>query len=106
MELRAGEVRRYPAGMAEPLKTPLWTRAVADEDFRQRLIDDPLRALADAPDIAVSAEQVHQLDEMTVDQREELLTEIVREVYTKGAIARFGEIGPDGRFGGGGLGGG
>lgn len=90
--------------MAEPLKTPLWTRAVADEGFRQRLIDDPLRALAEEPDVAVSAEQVRQLEEMDVEEREEVLTEIVREVYVKGAIARFGRIGPDGRFGGGGLG--
>lgn len=90
--------------MVEPLKTPLWTRAVADEAFRQRLIDDPLRALAEEPNIAVSAEQVRQLEEMDVATREELLTEIVREVYVKGAIARFGQIGPDGRFGGGGLG--
>jgi hypothetical protein len=90
--------------MVEPLKTPLWTRAVADEAFRQRLIDDPLRALAEEPNIAVSAEQVRQLEEMDVATREELLTEIVREVYVKGAIARFGRIGPDGRFGGGGLG--
>ncbi len=86
--------------MVEPLKTPLWTRAVADEAFRERLIADPLRALASTDDIAVSAEQVHQLDEMTIAEREELLTEIVREVYVKGAIARFGQIGPDGRFGG------
>ena len=90
--------------MVEPLKTPLWTRAVADESFRQRLIDDPLRALAEEPNIAVSAEQVRQLEEMSVEEREELLTEIVREVYVKGAIARFGRIGPDGRFGGGRLG--
>lgn len=86
--------------MAEPLKTPLWTRAVADEEFRRRLIDDPLRALAEEPDIAVSTEQVRQLEEMELEEREELLTEIIREVYVKGAIARFGEIGPDGRFGG------
>lgn len=86
--------------MAERLTTPIWTRTVADEVFRRNLIEDPLRALAEAGNIEISPEQVRQLEEMNVAEREELVTEIVREVYRKGAIARFGEIGPDGRFGG------
>lgn len=86
--------------MAARQKTPIWTRTVADEVFRQNLIEDPLRALAGAEDIEVSPEQVRQLEQMTAPEREELVTEIVRTVYVKGAIARFGEIGPDGRFGG------
>ena len=40
---------------------PLWTRAVADPVFRDALIDDPLRALADAGDVTASPEQVAQL---------------------------------------------
>lgn len=83
----------------EPSATPLWTRAVADPTFRQALIDDPLRAVAAAGNIDVSAEQMRRLEEMDEEDREELVTAVVQQVHLRGATARFGHIGPDGRFG-------
>jgi hypothetical protein len=80
--------------------TPLWVRAVADPSFRDALIDDPLRALAAAPDVQASPDQVRQLEDMDRDERAELVTEVVREVFLRGAEARFGQIGEDGRLGG------
>ena len=80
--------------------TRFWVRVVADQGFRDAVIADPLRALADAPDVQVSAEQVHQLEEMDPDERSDFIAEIVREVHYRGATARFGDIGPDGRLGG------
>ncbi|MGD9696279.1 MAG: hypothetical protein AB7V42_11540 [Thermoleophilia bacterium] len=81
--------------------TPLWTRAVADPAFREALIEDPLRAVAAAPDVAVSSEQVRRLEEMDPDERGEFVRGVVREVHVRGAQARFGAPGPDGRLGGG-----
>jgi hypothetical protein len=87
--------------MPEPeITTPIWTRVVADPVFRDALILDPLRALADAGDVAVSPEQVRMLEEMDLDERAELIAGIVREVHRRGAEARFGSIGEDGRLGG------
>lgn len=79
---------------------PLWTRAVADPGFRDALIDDPLRALADAGDVNASPEQVAQLEEMEPEDRRVMVLGVVREVHMKGGQARFGAIGPDGRLGG------
>jgi len=79
---------------------PLWTRAVADERFRADLIDDPLRAVAAAGNIDVSAEQMRLLEEMDVETRTDLVTEVVRKVHWAGGAARFGGVGPDGRIGG------
>lgn len=79
---------------------PLWTRAVADPAFRDALIADPLRALADAGDVVASAGQVHQLEEMTADERAGFVAGVVREVHWKGAAARFGPLRRDGRIGG------
>ena len=80
-------------------ETPFWTRVVADAAFRDAVIEDPLRALAETSGIAVSSEQVRQLEEMDRDERARAIEEIVREVHVRGASARFGDIGPDGRFG-------
>ncbi len=77
----------------------IWTRMVADERFRVALIDDPLRALADVPDVSVSSEQVRRLEEMTRAEREELITGLFREAHLRGGQARFGTIGMDGRLG-------
>ncbi len=85
---------------ADPNTPTLWTRVVADESFRIALIDDPLRALADASDVSVSADQVRQLEELSREEREELVTELFRQAHVRGATARFGAIGPDGRLGG------
>ena len=86
--------------MAEEITTRFWVRVVADQDFREALIADPLRALASTPSIDVSGEQVRQLEEMDVEERTDLITEVVREVHFRGATARFGDIGRDGRLGG------
>ena len=79
---------------------PLWTRAVADPVFRDALIDDPLRALADAGDVTASAEQVAQLEDLDLEERRGLVMGVCREIHMKGGQARFGAIGPDGRLGG------
>jgi hypothetical protein len=84
--------------MDEP-RIPLWTRAVADPAFRETLIADPLRALAEAGDVAASPEQVRRLEEMDPDERGELVRGVVREVHWRGGQARFGSVGPDGRLG-------
>lgn len=87
--------------MGEPSRAiPLWTRAVADHRFREALIADPLRALADAPDVAASPAQVEQLEGMDRDARAELVTGVVREVHWRGGQARFGPLRRDGRLGG------
>lgn len=86
--------------MSELDPTHLWTRVVADLAFRDALIEDPLRALAEAGDVRASAEQVRQLEEMDRDDRAEMVTEVVREVHSRGFQARFGRLGDDGRLGG------
>jgi hypothetical protein len=86
--------------MSEPDPTHIWTRAVADLAFRDALIEDPLRALAEAGDVHASPEQVRQLEEMDRDERAEMVTEIVRQVHSRGFQARFGRLRDDGRLGG------
>ncbi len=85
----------------ERVVTPFWVRVVADERFRDALIEDPLRALAATPDVTVDTDQLRELDEMERDRRAEVIAEVVREVHLRGAVARFGQIGDDGRLGGG-----
>ena len=46
------------------------------------------------------AEQMRRLEEMNREGRAELVGEVVRKVHLRGAEARFGRIGPDGRIGG------
>ena len=79
---------------------PLWVRAVADPAFREALIGDPLRALADAGDVIASAQQVRQLEELDAADRAELVMGVVREIHMRGGQARFGRIRGDGRIGG------
>jgi hypothetical protein len=79
---------------------PLWVRAVADPAFREAVIGDPLRALADAGDVIASAEQVRQLEELDAADRAELVMGVVREIHMRGGQARFGRIRGDGRIGG------
>ena len=78
----------------------LWVRVIADEAFRGDLIEDPLRALAAHPDVAVSADQVRQLEELSREEREALVTDVFRRAHWQGGQARFGSVGPDGRLGG------
>lgn len=80
--------------------TPIWVRAVADPVFRDALIADPLRALADTPGIDASPAQVRQLEEMDPEERVAFVRGVVREVHMRGGQARFGQIGEDGRLGG------
>jgi len=80
--------------------TSIWVRAVADPAFRDALIADPLRALADAGDVGASPEQIHQLEDMDPEDRGELVRGVVREVHVRGGQARFGHIRRDGRLGG------
>jgi hypothetical protein len=80
--------------------TSIWVRTVADPRFREALIEDPLRALAEAGDVTASPEQVRQLEELELDERRELVQGLVREVHMRGGQARFGSIGRDGRLGG------
>lgn len=61
--------------------TPIWVRAVADPLFRENLIADPLATMAAHPEVEASPEQVRQLDEMSADERREVISELVREVY-------------------------
>lgn len=83
-------------------RTRFWTRVVADATFAEAVIDDPLRALSDVPDIEVSAEQVRQLEEMSRDERTEFVRGIVREAFFKGASSRYGELAESGLLGAGG----
>ena len=85
----------------EDSRPTIWVRAIADERFRAALVDDPLRALAAFPDVAVSSDQVRQLDEMSRDDREALVSQVLREAHWRGGQARFGDFGIDGRIGGG-----
>jgi hypothetical protein len=86
--------------MREPDPTHIWTRAVADTAFRDALIEDPLRALAEAGDVRASAEQVRRLEEMDREERAELVAEVMRQVHARGFQARFGRLHDDGRLGG------
>lgn len=69
--------------MDENEPTPLWVRAIADPHFREELIADPLRAMADHPEVTASGEQIRQLDQRDRDARRELVEELVREVYRR-----------------------
>ena len=69
--------------MGIPEKTGFWTRMVADQAFREAVIEDPLRALARVDDVDVSPQQVRQLEEMSHGDRRELVTEVVRDAFFK-----------------------
>lgn len=87
--------------MSDGMDRPgLWVRVIADEVFRTALIQDPLRALATFPDVAVSADQIRQLEDLGRADREALVTEVFRQAHWRGGQARFGQIGMDGRLGG------
>jgi hypothetical protein len=86
--------------MADDTSVPIWTRTVADPDFREALIADPLRALAAAGDVDASPEQVRQLEDMGPAERAEFVRGVVRDIHMRGGQARFGSVGEDGRLGG------
>lgn len=86
--------------MADDTLVPIWTRTVADPHFREALIEDPLRALADAGDVGASLDQVRQLEDMDREKRAEFVRGVVRDIHMKGGQARFGDVDDDGRLGG------
>jgi F0F1-type ATP synthase delta subunit len=87
--------------MSEHAPTPsLWARAIADHAFREALIDDPLRALATFDHVSATPEQIRQLEDLSSQDRREVITAILRRAHIEGGAARFGQIGPDGRIGG------
>lgn len=86
--------------MADDTLVPIWTRTVADPHFREALIDDPLRALADAGDVGASLDQVRRLEDMDREKRAEFVRGVVRDIHMKGGQARFGDVNADGRLGG------
>ena len=70
----------------------VWARAVADPAFREALVADPLRALAQARGtVAISPEQIRQLETMTAAERADLVREIVREVAVRRARQQWGD---------------
>jgi hypothetical protein len=94
-------VARDPSLVSDdPDRPTIWVRVIADEAFRNAVIDDPLRALAEFPDVVVSADQVRQLEELSRDEREALITDVFRKAHWQGGQARFGQLGLDGRIGG------
>lgn len=86
--------------MADRTLVPIWTRTVADPHFREALIADPLRALADAGDVGASLEQVQQLEGMSPEERADFVRGVVQDIHMRGGQTRFGSIGEDGRLGG------
>jgi len=76
---------------SEPPLPSIWGRAAGDPEFREALIDDPLRALASVGDTGVTAEQVRQLDEMDVEERREIVTEVIRRVTLGHVRDRWGD---------------
>lgn len=76
----------------EPTRRPsLWARAIADGAFRDALIADPLRALAETPEVEASAEQVRRLEGMSPAEREDLVREILREAMARRARQQWGD---------------
>lgn len=73
---------------------------MADPAFRDALIDDPLAALAEAGDVEASPAQLRQLEEMDLEEREEFVKGVVRDVHRRGGEARFGKLNWGGRLGG------
>lgn len=69
----------------------IWARAMADPAFRRELVEDPLRAVASAHDLDVSAEQVRRLEDMTRDQRAELVQELIRRVTRHHLRGQWGD---------------
>ena len=69
----------------------IWARAIADEAFRDALIADPLRALAGTPGVKAPPEEIRKLEEMTEDERRELLREILEEAMRRRVHQMWGD---------------
>ena len=69
----------------------IWARAAGDPAFRQALIEDPLRALAEFGTTDVSTEQVERLEQMSTEERAELVQEVLRAVASHRARQTWGD---------------
>jgi hypothetical protein len=69
----------------------IWSRAIADEAFREALIADPLRALAAAPGVSAAPEEIRRLEEMTEDERRELVREVLAEAMRRRVHQMWGD---------------
>lgn len=69
----------------------IWGRAAGDPAFRQALIDDPLRALAEAGETGVSSEQIRRLEAMDAAEREGLITEVLRRIAAGHVRQQWGD---------------
>jgi len=76
----------------DQLKTGFWIRVVADSRFRDAVIADPLRAVAEVDDVDATAGQVRQLEGMDAGERREFVAHVVRAAYMKGTVARWGPL--------------
>ncbi len=81
--------------MSQDAPPTIWVRLVADDRFREAFIEDPLRALANAGPVTVSAEQVRQLDDLSPDERRDFVVGLVRDAHFHGGAARFGLWDPE-----------
>ncbi len=78
--------------MASDGRIGFWTRVVADAVFRDAVIEDPLRAVAEVDDVEATSAQVRQLEEMGVEERREFIQHVVRAAFMKGTVARWGPL--------------
>lgn len=69
----------------------LWTRAVADPVFRDALIEDPLRALANEPQVRAEPAVVRRLEGMSTDERRGLVRELITSVMRRRARDQWGD---------------
>lgn len=74
-----------------PAATSLWARAVADRDFCEALIVDPLRALADTPGVTANPDQVRRLEAMSLSERDTMVRDLVRDVTARRAREQWGD---------------
>ncbi|MCU0307361.1 MAG: Os1348 family NHLP clan protein [Thermoleophilia bacterium] len=74
-----------------PGTVSVWTRAVADPAFRDRLIEDPLRALAGAEGVHATPEEARRLEGMDRAERTALIAELVRRVTAQRARDQWGD---------------
>jgi hypothetical protein len=76
---------------AGPPKPTIWARAISDEAFRDALILDPLRALAGAPGVSATPEEVERLEDMTEDERRDLVRRLLEEAMRRRVHRMWGD---------------
>lgn len=76
----------------DPTPTPsIWARAIADEGVRDALIADPLRALAATSGVGAAPEEIRRLEEMTEDERRNLVRELMVEALRRRVHQTWGD---------------